>query len=633
MSAAPIQETSGDPSIVISEATIGGTDAGEFEHDLSAPVELAPGEALTVTLTHTASETTGAKSAMLSLTHDGDNSPVEVSLAANTTAPATSSLTPSTDSVGFGDVTAGESATAEVTFANSGETGDPSIVVGEASISGTDAGEFEHDLVVPVELAPGEAVTVTLTHTASETTGAKSALLSLTHDGDNSPVEVSLAANTTITIDPDGILYRVNAGGELVSGTPEWSADSGSATSPHVNTGETYSSSTTIDMSDPSVPADTPTEVFQSERWDPSSGDEMQWDFPVENGTYRVDLYFAEIYSGAYSEGARVFDVSLEGTVVLPGYDIYAEVGAATGVVKSFETVVEDGNVDLDFGHITENPAIKGIQVVRLGGQSGCPWRVGRDLAVRERGRRWSSATAGRDVYQSLGEKKEIPAILVSDAMISGSDASDSSRPRPGDIDHARTRGICDGNRDPYRVGDCGHEDGNAHADTRRGGRIRPTEVLLEATATAPVEPGSVIYRINAGGDALAGTPGWEADSGGSPSPLREHGIDVLAFPGAIDTSHSSIPAGTPMDVFQSERYDPASGEEMQWDLPAEDGTYQVHLYFAESFPERSPMAPASSTFRWKEVSCARSLRCVCRRRRQCRCGSRACVVTLSRTA
>ena len=37
---------------------------------------------------------------------------------------------------------------------------------------------------------------------------------------------------------------------------------------------------------------------------------EMQWNFPVSNGSYEVRLYFAENYSGAGSPGKRVFDVA-----------------------------------------------------------------------------------------------------------------------------------------------------------------------------------------------------------------------------------------------------------------------------------------------------------------------------------
>ena len=70
----------------------------------------------------------------------------------------------------------------------------------------------------------------------------------------------------------------------------------------------------------------------------------MQWSFPVTPGTSKVRLYFAEIWFT--SSAARTFDVSIEGTQVLTGYDIVADVGAFTGVMKSF-TVTADSLLDI----------------------------------------------------------------------------------------------------------------------------------------------------------------------------------------------------------------------------------------------------------------------------------------------
>ena len=62
--------------------------------------------------------------------------------------------------------------------------------------------------------------------------------------------------------------------------------------------------------------------MFQSERWDPGGAPELQYSLPVPNGVYRVNLYFAEIYSGTQSVGARVFDVVVEDTLVFDNLDI-----------------------------------------------------------------------------------------------------------------------------------------------------------------------------------------------------------------------------------------------------------------------------------------------------------------------
>ena len=267
----------------------------------------------------------------------------------------------SATTVDFGDVLSGDSVAQSVTYTNEGGAGDPDITINTATLSGTDAAEFSHDLLDNTVLTPGESVVVTVTHTAGGTLGPKAAVLLLDHTGTNTPITTNLTASTFEPPDPGSVVFRVNAGGSLVSGTPDWEADGPSA---YVNSGSnTYSTSDAIDMSDPSVPAGTPMALFQSERWDPSSGAEMEWDFPVIDGSYEVSLFFAEVYGGAFSAGARVFDVSVDGALVLDDYDVFADVGAETAVVKTFVTTVTDGNIDIDFGHLTENPAIKAIQI------------------------------------------------------------------------------------------------------------------------------------------------------------------------------------------------------------------------------------------------------------------------------
>ena len=164
------------------------------------------------------------------------------------------------------------------------------------------------------------------------------------------------------------ILYRVNAGGAALAGTPGWTADSSGSPSVYSNASaaqsKTTSVSNSINMTHASLPAGTPAAMFQTERWDQSGGSEMQWNFAVTPGTYEVRLYFSENYSGAQKIGGRVFDVMIEGQTVLDNYDVYADVGSYKGVMKSF-VVTADSNIDIDFQRITQNPAVKGIEIIK----------------------------------------------------------------------------------------------------------------------------------------------------------------------------------------------------------------------------------------------------------------------------
>ena len=164
-------------------------------------------------------------------------------------------------------------------------------------------------------------------------------------------------------------MYRVNAGGPAVSGSPSWSADTDSSPSPFVNASAaaafTYSTTANIDVSHASIPAGTPASLFQNERadWVDASSTNMQWSFPVTAGTYDVRLYFAEIFF--FNPNSRVFDVSIEGNVVLNDYDIVADVGAFKGVVRTFR-VTADSTLNIDFKPVIENPKVNAIEILSV---------------------------------------------------------------------------------------------------------------------------------------------------------------------------------------------------------------------------------------------------------------------------
>ncbi len=86
-------------------------------------------------------------------------------------------------------------------------------------------------------------------------------------------------------------------------------------------------------------------------------------------GAYRVRLHFAETYWGATggypcTTNCRVFSVNLEGGVTeLQNYDINAEVGPMTAVIKEYTVGVNDGILNIDFTASVNRPIISGIEV------------------------------------------------------------------------------------------------------------------------------------------------------------------------------------------------------------------------------------------------------------------------------
>jgi PKD repeat protein len=167
---------------------------------------------------------------------------------------------------------------------------------------------------------------------------------------------------------PSGnVLHRVNAGGATLGSLdagPDWSSDTGT-NNPLRNSGSNTSSYSAVGSVDASVPASTPNQVFDTERWDPSGGNEMAWSLPVTAGLpLQVRLYFANRYDGTANPGTRVFDVTLEGSTVLDNWDISAAVGHNKGTMRSFD-ITSDGFVNIGLLHGIENPLINAIEIVR----------------------------------------------------------------------------------------------------------------------------------------------------------------------------------------------------------------------------------------------------------------------------
>ncbi len=161
-------------------------------------------------------------------------------------------------------------------------------------------------------------------------------------------------------------LYRVNAGGPALGssdGGIDWAADQAS-TSPLRNTGSNAAGYGTVPTVSNDVPESTPREVYSSERWDPGSAPEMSWDFPVDLGRdVQVRLYLGNRCTCTDGPGERVFDVAIDGDTVLDNLDLSADLGHDVGGVYTFP-VTSDGNIDIDWGHVTENPLVNAIEIV-----------------------------------------------------------------------------------------------------------------------------------------------------------------------------------------------------------------------------------------------------------------------------
>jgi len=96
--------------------------------------------------------------------------------------------------------------------------------------------------------------------------------------------------------------------------------------------------------------------LYQSERYG-----NFTYSIPMANGNYLVTLKFAEIYWS--SKGKRIFDVYIEGTKVISGLDIFAQVGKYHPYGVSIPVTVTDGKLDISFSSVVDNAKVSAILV------------------------------------------------------------------------------------------------------------------------------------------------------------------------------------------------------------------------------------------------------------------------------
>ncbi|MDU8945522.1 malectin domain-containing carbohydrate-binding protein [Ovoidimarina sediminis] len=225
-----------------------------------------------------------------------------------------------------------------------------SVVSNGAGASVAFAGDalkaLEGDLTLPDDsggLVPvGLAVGVVSSRSGSSGSGPGATVAAISSGGDES---------FTATID-----------GVDVTFIPDTQATNVSLT----GSSNTYSTDELIDFAGTT----TLDELHTEERY-ANNGASWGYDIATGDGTFQVDLYFAEIWSGAFSNGARIFDVLVEGQVVANDLDIYANVGPNAHYSVTVSATVSDGILDIDFSSITENAKLSGLVVRELGGNQG----------------------------------------------------------------------------------------------------------------------------------------------------------------------------------------------------------------------------------------------------------------------
>lgn len=149
-------------------------------------------------------------------------------------------------------------------------------------------------------------------------------------------------------------VIRVNAGGDVFvdKAGNTWSADYG------YNVGTIYSSQDAITGT-----GNEP--LFQTERWNNSTTEDLTYSFSVPNGNYQVNLHFANRVA---TVGTHVFDINIENKLVYDNLDITDEAGVNTALVKTFNTVISDGVISISLMRELRNPKINAIEIIPVDG-------------------------------------------------------------------------------------------------------------------------------------------------------------------------------------------------------------------------------------------------------------------------
>ena len=166
-----------------------------------------------------------------------------------------------------------------------------------------------------------------------------------------------------------GVLHRINEGGPTVGSIdagPDWVGDD-AADAPALRVSGSSTAGWSPLPQRGTLPAGTPSALFDTERWDPWGGGELAFHLPVPTtAPLTVRVYFANRYPGTSQVGQRVFDIDLDGVRVRDAYDIVARAGDQTATYEEFTLPAEaDGSVDLVLSHHgADNPLVNGIEVL-----------------------------------------------------------------------------------------------------------------------------------------------------------------------------------------------------------------------------------------------------------------------------
>ncbi len=293
----------------------------------------------------------GAQAGDLEISSDDpDEGLVTVPLTGNGTTPPPNepdiNVTPT--SLNFGQVVVGNTADQIITVENDGLQ---TLTVSDLTM--TNGAFTVVSPATPFDVVAGGSQDVTVRFSPASESVENGDLDITSNDPDEGLVTVSLTGEGVLT---PPVAFRINAGGS------DYTDGSGNLfVADKAYSAGDFGYSGGLSKNYPGAVAGTTDDLlYEDLRLDNVS---FSYLFDLPNGSYQLILHFMEPTSS--SPGGRVFDVSAEGVVVLPAYDIYVAAGdTRTAVTEALLVDVTDGQLNLDFvGGI--KPIVSAIEVVQ----------------------------------------------------------------------------------------------------------------------------------------------------------------------------------------------------------------------------------------------------------------------------
>lgn len=346
----------GSSDLTLTAATTTGEGFSEVTPAL--PLTLGPGAGTGVSVQFDPASI-GVFAGELSITSDDPDEPV-VTVALSGTGDSSSpepelSVTP--QSLDFGDVIVGASATSDVVVDNLG-TSDLSIT--GITVTGP---AFSTSATAPASVAAGSSLTLPVIFAPGAEGLVAGELVISSDDADEPTVTIPLSGTGTSTPPPppSATAIAVNAaGGDYTSNEGDvFAADQAFASGSWG-----YEGGSTGSVTAP-IAGTEDDALYQAYR----TGSAFSYRFDgLAAGDYTVDLHFVE--PRTRRTGSRIMDVSAEGVVVIDDLDLVAVTGARqTAHVETFTATVADGRLDLDFTASSQTAVVSAVIVTPVASQ------------------------------------------------------------------------------------------------------------------------------------------------------------------------------------------------------------------------------------------------------------------------